>query len=82
MTEETKAADGAPAGVSDSTQLLDSGVIDPGNQAANMYGCLPCPKCKSEYRWPTQKVHKTHPSTILCDDCGHKEPITNPEYFG
>jgi hypothetical protein len=30
----------------------------------NMYGCLPCPKCGSKFRWPTQD------RTIQCDDCG------------
>lgn len=36
--------------------------------AVNMYGCLPCPKCGGEYRWPDQK------GTIWCDDCGFTEP--------
>jgi hypothetical protein len=31
---------------------------------ANMYGCFPCPVCKSIYRWPTQQ------GTVRCDDCG------------
>lgn len=39
----------------------------------NMYGCKPCPKCGSLYRWPTQKNHPTKPNTTLCDDCGYEE---------
>jgi uncharacterized Zn ribbon protein len=35
----------------------------------NMYGCTPCPQCKSEYRWPTQQ------RTVVCDECGFVEPI-------
>lgn len=48
--------------------------LDTGNPLANMYGCLPCPKCKSEFRWPTRDTHPTDPKMILCDDCGFKEP--------
>lgn len=47
--------------------------LDPSDKAANMYGCLPCPQCQSEYRWPTSDRHPTDPMTILCDDCGFKE---------
>ena len=35
---------------------------------ANMYGCFPCPVCKSIYRWPTQQ------GTVRCDDCGLATP--------
>lgn len=42
----------------------------------NMFGILPCPKCEGTHRWPTQPVHPKHPSSIICDDCGHIEPIT------
>lgn len=41
----------------------------------NMYECLPCPECGSAYRWPTRHAHPTNPDTIVCDDCGFKEPI-------
>ena len=34
----------------------------------NMYGCLPCPKCGSEYRWPNQS------GEVVCDDCNSTEP--------
>lgn len=40
----------------------------------NMFGLVPCPKCQSKYRWPTQACHPTDPNMILCDDCGYKEP--------
>lgn len=36
----------------------------------NLYGCLPCPRCDAEFRWPTQVVHPEHPQSIICDDCG------------
>ena len=32
----------------------------------NMYGCTPCPKCTSRYRYPTQDC------VIHCDDCGYR----------
>lgn len=44
--------------------------IDNENPQANMYGVLPCPKCGSHYRWPSQPVHPQHPDSIICDDCG------------
>jgi len=50
-----------------------SGVVSLDSSDANMYGCLPCPKCKSEYRAP----YSSGPDAgmICCDDCGFKEPI-------
>ena len=47
--------------------------LDTSNPENNMYGCPPCPKCKSVYRWPTRDVHPTDPLKIICDDCGFKE---------
>ncbi len=44
-------------------------IVDVNNPDANMYGCLPCPKCKSAYRYPMQD------GLIHCDDCGHREPF-------
>ena len=41
--------------------------LDLSNENANMYGCLPCPKCGSKYRWPTQEL------IIECDECGFTE---------
>lgn len=37
----------------------------------NMYGCLPCPKCQGEYRWPDQS------GVIHCDDCGFEESVAS-----
>lgn len=45
--------------------------INHDNKDSNMFGILPCPKCKSMYRWPTQTVHVKHPNSIICDDCGY-----------
>jgi len=46
-------------------------VIDEGNPAANMYGCLPCPKCGKKYRCPYELL--TGQLEIVCDDCGFTE---------
>lgn len=56
---------------------------DISNPESNMYGCLPCPKCRSRYRRPTQDVHPTDPNMILCDECGFKEKIqrTPGDYY-
>ena len=40
---------------------------------ANMYGCFPCPICKSIYRCPTQQ------GTVRCDDCGLVQELENTE---
>ncbi len=40
---------------------------------SNMYGVLPCPKCRSKYRWPTSPTHPKHPKCIVCDECGFVE---------
>lgn len=47
--------------------ILD--LYDPKN---NMYGCSPCPKCKSEYRWPASKTDSDRriAGRVVCDDCG------------
>jgi len=58
--------------------MAEAKQIDYDSDGRNMYGILPCPKCGSRFRWPTQPNHRTDPNTILCDDCGHKEPITPP----
>jgi len=50
-----------------------TGIVDTSQQGANMYGCLPCPKCGSEYRWP-QKGGPNYAEVIVCDDCGFEEP--------
>ncbi len=52
-----------------------SGIVDYNSPTANMYGCEPCPKCKSKYR----VVMEATKNQIDCDDCGFIEPVTNPE---
>jgi hypothetical protein len=57
------------------------GVIDCDNSAANMYGCLPCPRCGSVYRAPFRdrrwdkhsKLEVPSGIVISCGDCGHEE---------
>jgi len=58
------------------SQLLDSD--NPNN---NMYGCAPCPKCKSKYRWPMNKDKcTTHEAgKIICDECGFLETWVEKE---
>ncbi len=57
-----------------------SNVVDFMSNTANMYGCEPCPKCKSRYRAAFKK--KDGPHMIECDDCGYAEKLSNPEVFG
>ncbi len=38
-------------------------ILLPEHPDANIYGCLPCLKCGSKFRYPTF-------NTIVCDDCG------------
>jgi hypothetical protein len=45
-------------------------VLDIGNPKANIYGCLPCPKCGSEFRVPYDRVERVE---IDCD-CGFVQP--------
>lgn len=46
-------------------------VIDLDNPDANMFGCLPCPKCGSERRSP---YARTGVLRIECECCGFTEP--------
>ena len=46
-----------------------SNIVDTNSPTANMYGCEPCPKCKSRYRC----MFQDKPNLIQCDDCGHNE---------
>ena len=56
----------------DHEDLLEaSGIVDDNSPTANMYGCEPCPKCKSKYR----VVMAATPNTIDCDDCGYRQPV-------
>ena len=51
--------------------------LDTSNPDANMYGCLPCPKCGSEYRCPF--LNGEDAGMIVCDDCGHREAYKERE---
>lgn len=44
------------------------GRVDFSSPTANMYGCEPCPKCKSGFR-----AGYRSPPRIACDDCGFEE---------
>jgi len=53
--------------------------IDISSPTANMYGCEPCPKCRSKYRYPATCAVPKKPDDdgslrVFCDDCGHVEP--------
>lgn len=47
--------------------------VDLEQAGANMYGVVPCPQCKSVYRYPTQN------GKINCDDCGRAEQAQENE---
>jgi hypothetical protein len=49
-----------------------SSEIDSESAKANMYGCQPCPRCESRYRYR----YIAEPNMITCDDCGLKEETT------
>ena len=51
------------------SEKIPSGFVNTSAPNANMYGCQPCPKCRSEYRFPMTD------HTVQCDDCGFSEPI-------
>jgi hypothetical protein len=53
---------------------MRNNVIDYTHVYANMYGCLPCPKCKSRYRVP-MGGRDGKPLIIQCDDCKHTEDM-------
>ncbi len=50
---------------------------------ANMYGCMPCPKCGGEYRVPYGKNPKRpddpFAGKIVCDDCGYRVEYVDDE---
>lgn len=60
-------------------KLKPTNRIDHEDPRCNMFGLLPCPKCGAKHRWPTQAIHKTHPSSIVCDDCGFVEPMAKED---
>lgn len=53
---------------------MKTNVIDINDPAANIYGCLPCPKCGSKFRaaFMVNDI-PTDPLRIECDVCGFKE---------
>lgn len=45
---------------------------------SNMYGCLPCPTCKSEYRFPAKARYTPalkDKIVIVCDNCQLEEEV-------
>lgn len=46
---------------------VKSSLVDLDNPNANMYGCQPCPKCKSCYRYERSD------GIIECGDCDYEE---------
>jgi hypothetical protein len=54
-----------------------TGVVDFDDPARNMYGCLPCPRCKGEHR--ASYTSGKDAGYVCCDECGHKEPIIAAE---
>ena len=50
---------------------MPSNVVSFDSYTANMYGCEPCPKCGSKFRY----VMADTPKQIDCDDCGFKERV-------
>jgi len=56
------------------TNWQPSQIWNTNNLKNNLYGCPPCPKCNSKYRWPSQETFKEAPASMICDDCGHNEP--------
>lgn len=49
------------------SNLLDMNGLTEG---CNLYGCQPCPKCRSEYRAPYKRKGVM---VIECGECGHAE---------
>ena len=47
--------------------------LDFNSPTANMYGCEPCPKCSSKYRYPVKNYLMMGSDRIICDDCGAVE---------
>ena len=47
--------------------------VDVSQPNANMFGCVPCPKCHSIYRYPRSV------GVIQCDDCGYIEASEDEE---
>jgi hypothetical protein len=45
-----------------------------GGDPRNMYGCTPCPKCRSVYRYPFTLRGPGLVHVIACDECGRRGP--------
>lgn len=57
---------------------MTTNIVNVNDPKANMYGCLPCPKCKKPYRYvhkrtPWHGVPPDHEYDIICDNCGYTE---------
>lgn|SRR5208282_3744958 len=48
-----------------------SGIVDVTSTTANIFGCEPCPECKSPFR----VILIDNPKFIVCEDCGDEERI-------
>lgn len=56
--------------------IAASNIVDLYSPRANMYGCFPCPRCKSKFRCQFNNTG----NIIHCDDCGFEEPgVDGPE---
>lgn len=53
--------------------MNETNKIDLTSSTANMFGVLPCPKCKSEFRVPMKKENGQ--IVIRCDDCNTEEEL-------
>ncbi len=52
----------------------------------NMFGCSPCPKCRSTFRAP-YRMHKGTEAPdgmlfVVCDDCGFFQAVREALIFG
>lgn len=72
--EKELIASGKVASVEQLDALETVDFAESAGRARNMYGCLPCPKCKSVYR---ASYGRAAGLTIECDDCGHKALARN-----
>lgn len=50
-----------------------SNLLSINQKGGNMFGCQPCPKCGSKYRYPMRRDAKQDTGLICCDDCGYRE---------
>ena len=54
-------------------EMIMVAIVDFENPDANMYGCLPCPKCSSKHRASYKGGRKDGTTEIRCDRCGFSE---------